>query len=250
MVSQSRVIGGSNAVPNSWPWQILLKTDGRRMCGGSIISPYWVVTASHCVNDPRSGRTNSASRISVVVGEHSSYSRDQYEKEYRASQVIAHPGFSFRHMQNDVALIRLSSPIAFNKGAQPICLPSAPARVGQGCYITGWGRANRNIQSMHHTLQQAKMPVVDQRTCGYYMRHIAPFPIGASSLCSGYGGGRISGCQGDSGGPFVCHNGRNWELHGAVSWGSQNCSNRRNEYTVYANIYNLKSWISSKTGVY
>ena len=55
--------------------------------------------------------------------------------------------------------------------------------------------------------------------------------------------------QGDSGGPFVCKKNDRWELHGAVSWGSLYCSERRNQYTVYANIYNLKSWIENTSKV-
>lgn len=245
----SRVIGGSNAKPNSWPWQIVLLSSGRPGCGGSIISPNWIVTAGHCVVD-RSDRLRPVSGFSVKVGKHDLRRREQYEKEHRAAQVIVHPGFSMRHMKNDVALIRLSSPIQFNQAVQPICLPRQAARTGQNCYITGWGRSSRNARQMHHTLQQASMPVVDQRTCAYYMRRVAPLPVGPHSICSGYGRARISGCQGDSGGPFVCNNGRNWELHGAVSWGSRDCSSRPNQYSVYANIYYLKSWISRTTGVY
>jgi len=41
-----------------------------------------------------------------------------------------------------------------------------------------------------------------------------------------------------------------YELHGAVSWGSRDCSRNHNEYTVFANIYNLKSWITRYSGVY
>ena len=69
-------------------------------------------------------------------------------------------------------------------------------------------------------------------------------PIGAASLCSGRGQTRTSGCQGDSGGPFVCQSrSGSWELYGAVSWGSRDCSASPNQYSVYANIYNLKRWI-------
>jgi len=245
----SRVIGGKNANRNSWPWQVVFLENGRPGCGGSIISPNWIVTAAHCVVTPQDQR-KSAWGISVRVGKHDLRRRDQFEVEHRASQIFVHPGFSYRHFQNDVAVIRLATPIRFNQAVQPICLPKSAARVGQPCYITGWGRQHRSARGMHHTLQQAPMPVVDPRTCSNAMRRVAPFPIGPHSICSGYGRARISGCQGDSGGPFVCNNGRNWELHGAVSWGSRDCSARANQYTVYANIYNLKRWISQTTGVY
>ena len=45
-----RVIAGKTAVRGSWPWQILLSFNNFPMCGGSLISPNWVVTAAHCVS--------------------------------------------------------------------------------------------------------------------------------------------------------------------------------------------------------
>jgi len=44
----TRVVGGVEAVPHSWPWMVSIHYDGRHFCGGSLINDQWVVTAAHC----------------------------------------------------------------------------------------------------------------------------------------------------------------------------------------------------------
>ena len=46
----ARIVGGSKASVNSWPWQAMLaKKGGSQFCGGTLVDPLWVVTAAHCV---------------------------------------------------------------------------------------------------------------------------------------------------------------------------------------------------------
>ena len=64
-VYTSRVIGGSTAKHGAFPWQVGLQEHGRTVCGGSIISPYWVLTASHCIVDARNDRLKSPRTMTV-----------------------------------------------------------------------------------------------------------------------------------------------------------------------------------------
>lgn len=45
---QARITGGSNAVPGQWPWQVSIVYDGTHVCGGSLVSEKWVLSAAHC----------------------------------------------------------------------------------------------------------------------------------------------------------------------------------------------------------
>jgi len=50
--SQARIVGGTEAPINSWPWQAMLRRkDGTQFCGGTLIDPLWIVTAAHCIED-------------------------------------------------------------------------------------------------------------------------------------------------------------------------------------------------------
>ena len=42
-----RIVGGNEVDPNSIPWQVLYLSPGGT-CGGTIISPYHIMTAAHC----------------------------------------------------------------------------------------------------------------------------------------------------------------------------------------------------------
>ena len=58
--SSARIVGGTIAAVNSWPWQAMLREPGgRQFCGGSLIHPQWVLTATHCV------RRKSTSSVKV-----------------------------------------------------------------------------------------------------------------------------------------------------------------------------------------
>jgi secreted trypsin-like serine protease len=43
MVLSSRIVGGIEANPHSWPWQVLI-SDGVIMCGATLISHSYIVT--------------------------------------------------------------------------------------------------------------------------------------------------------------------------------------------------------------
>jgi len=44
----TRVTGGIEAVPHSWPWMISIEADGTHNCGGSLINNQWILSAAHC----------------------------------------------------------------------------------------------------------------------------------------------------------------------------------------------------------
>ncbi len=76
-MAQPRIIAGADARPGAWPWMASLWMYGSsHICGGSLISPEWVLTASHCVV----GTGASTGTLQIKVGEHDHRSSDGYEQ--------------------------------------------------------------------------------------------------------------------------------------------------------------------------
>jgi trypsin len=60
------VVGGEEAAINSIPWQVGVEVyDQFPYCGGTLIGPSTVLTASHCVEG-----IESPSQINILIGEH------------------------------------------------------------------------------------------------------------------------------------------------------------------------------------
>jgi len=47
---RGRVVGGEDAEPGEWCWQVaLINSLNQYLCGGALIGTQWVLTAAHCV---------------------------------------------------------------------------------------------------------------------------------------------------------------------------------------------------------
>ncbi|XP_061632006.1 chymotrypsin-like protease CTRL-1 [Phyllopteryx taeniolatus] len=225
----NKIVNGENAVPGSWPWQVSLQ-DGRgfHFCGGSLINQNWVVTAAHCRVSPRSHR--------VILGEHDRQSNGEKLQVKTISRAISHPYYNSQNFNNDITLLKLSSPVQATSTVSPVCLASSSANISTGtkCVTSGWGRTGQTSSPRY--LQQTSLPILSPAQCKQYWGYNR---ITDAMICAGASG--VSSCQGDSGGPLVCQSGGAWNLVGIVSWGTSNCNVRTP--AVYARVSYLRSWI-------
>jgi secreted trypsin-like serine protease len=44
------IIGGQDALPGAWPWQVLVFVSPA-VCGGSLLNTRWVLTAANCITN-------------------------------------------------------------------------------------------------------------------------------------------------------------------------------------------------------
>lgn len=79
------------------------------------------------------------SRIQVRLGEHNIKVQEGNEQFIDSVKVIRHPRYSSWTLDNDIMLIKLSSPAVLSSRVSAVALPSSCAPAGTQCLISGWG---------------------------------------------------------------------------------------------------------------
>ncbi|XP_035271762.1 elastase-1-like [Anguilla rostrata] len=239
-----RVVGGSDAQPNSWKWQVSLQFDSSsqqeyyHICGGTIIGSSHVLTAAHCI------LSYDARHYRVVTGEHNLYKYDGSEQFSFVDNILIHPGWTGDLGNgNDIALLKLVAPIYDNGFVRLADLPYAGEVLPNDftCYITGWGLLATG-GSVPDILQEAPIHVVEHKVCSTHdwWGSLAK----KTMICAG-GDGKTAGCQGDSGGPLNCFTDGAWRVHGVVSYGPGGNCNTIRKPTVFTRVSSFTDWIYS-----
>lgn len=234
-----RTVWGTKTKPGEWPWQVSLKHRHKgHYCGGSLIGPRWVLTATHCFDG------HNQKDFSVVVGEHHLYTTDGFEQEVSIKRLYKHPRYNMSSINDyDTALLELDKAIQYNDRVLPVCLPESDFASGTKCFVTGWGKTEISVKQRHKVLKQAKVPLVSRISCkrSYKDWQSLGYRVTKRMRCSGYPKGGPGACQSDNGGPLVCERNRKWYLLGVLSWGA-GCG-QEGGYGVHADVLKLKKWI-------
>ncbi|XP_062391251.1 transmembrane protease serine 3, partial [Sardina pilchardus] len=228
----ARIVGGNVSGEGQFPWQVSLHFHSEHLCGGSIITHTWILTAAHCVYGfayPSLWAVHVGLIDQPVNGAQS----------VAVEKIIYHSRYRPKGLDYDIALMKLANPLTFNGLVEPICLPGFGEEFQEGrmCWISGWGSQEYEGEPSV-SLQGARVPLISTKVCtqpGVYPGIISP-----GMICAGYLEGGTDSCQGDSGGPLACDRDSVWRLVGVVSWG-EGCADR-NKPGVYTRVTHTLRW--------
>lgn len=239
-VETQEIVGGTATQITSVPWQVSLQSaNGSHFCGGSIIAPTWIATASHCVSGGAPAR---------IVAGISRISQSASGQIRQVKRVIISPGYTDPTAGKDAALIELTAPLTLDstsvKAIRPVMASSPAALTAPGVTTTvsGWGTTTEGAATLPDQLQSVQVPIVSMTTANtaYNMT------LSADQLAAGLAAGGKDSCQGDSGGPLIVMNGSEPLLAGIVSWG-EGCA-RANIPGMYARVSSFAQWMGTYVG--
>jgi len=238
-----KIVGGKEIAPYSWPFLVQLSRGGSDeiqdiFCGGAVISSTFILTAAHCLK----GFENDVDSFRVTASEHDITKTEGVEQRRKIAKMILHPQYNGGSMENDVALLKLDSPLDLSSDKVKVIglntAGSCPAD-SQVCRVAGWG-ALESGGGTPDKPHEVKVTVVSNQQCNSPSAYNGG--IFDTNVCAGETQGGKDSCQGDSGGPFVCTCGSQLVHVGVVSWG-EGCA-LAGKPGVYARTSSYVPWIN------
>lgn len=112
-------------------------------------------------------------------------------QDVTVSNVFLHPNFNKDNLQNDVAILKLATPVSLTAKSTvgTVCLPTV-SFVGQRCYVAGWGKNDFGPTGAYQAIQrEVDVPLVTNVACQTSLRATrlgASFVLDSSSfICAG-----------------------------------------------------------------
>lgn len=240
----NRIISGYPANAGQFPYQvgllILTRAGGNAVCGASIISPSWVLSAAHCTV-PAVHVTMRFGSIQFQSGGVSQLTR----------RIENHPNFNPRNLNNDISLLHVPSALSFNNALNAVRLPRRAQQTetfdGRTSTVSGWGAIANNgpAQSL---LRWTNVRIIANSEC---QRTFGSGSVVPHVVCS-LGTTRNQGvCGGDSGGPLVVNEGGVYTQIGVVAFGAApllgGCTAGRP--SGYMRTSHFLTWINQRTDI-
>lgn len=239
-VQYPRIIGGSE-LDTVYPWMVSLQSRNNtgnyeHFCGGTLIDPYWVLTAGHCVE----GTEPSDLRLMIGDLDLDETSVEATTEIRSVQRIVINEGYRDEFgVDNDIALLRLASPSGNDIAPLISTAEMSGISAATNGLVMGWGRTRTAVRS--DNLKQVSLRIRTEAEC----RDAIPNVYDNGLLCAG-GVQNEDSCNGDSGGPLMIEVGGTLKHAGIVSFGYAEACATAGAYGVYTRVATYLEWIESK----
>ncbi|KAF5903776.1 mast cell tryptase-like, partial [Clarias magur] len=142
----------------------------------------------------RTAKCIGAGSITLVLGARNLQGTSTTIQLRGATKIIIHPDYNSTTINNDIALVQLSSSVTFNAYVLPVCLAATNSSFSGGInvWITGWGRIATNVDlAAPQTLQEVQVPTVSNTACASVYGDL----ITNNMICAGVAAGGKGACN-------------------------------------------------------
>ncbi|CAG9834813.1 unnamed protein product [Diabrotica balteata] len=248
-------VGGTKSLPKQFPHMALIgfgpEGDKQWLCGGSLISYNFVLTAAHCLQSTDYGEAKWVHLGDLDI---STDEDDAEPQDFKIIKAIAHPNYSSSSTYHDIALLQLDRNVVLTEYVGIACLQTVKTIYDSydNMTATGWGKVGF-AEEQSSFLIKVRLNEVDTETCNRLYsdvkKSVLPQGVdGDTMICAG-GEIGVDTCEGDSGGPlqvknnYKYSNGKGFRIVGITSFGKA-CGITRSP-SIYTRVSYYVDWIES-----